>query len=104
MRKQHSNLNRQKQIYCKRNPGGQRAARAKDIKKSKNSTRPSALISAEQKRGSLQVFCFEVHDFTVVDLFTVTNVSSTIGGLSRLVIRSAHSGGIEGSISNIIVS
>ena len=44
------------------------------------------------------------HDFTVVDLFTVTNVSSTIGGLSGLVIRSAHSGGIEGSISNIIVS
>ena len=45
-----------------------------------------------------------MHDFTVVDLFTVTNVSSTIGGLSRLVIRLAHSGGIEGSISNIIVS
>ena len=57
-----------------------------------------------RKRGSLQVFCFEVHDFTVVYLFTVTNVSSTIGGLSRLVIRLAHSGGIEGSISNIIVS
>ena len=57
-----------------------------------------------RKNGCLQVFCFEVHDFTVVDLFTVTNVTSTIGGLSRLVIRSAHSGGIEGSISNIIVS
>ena len=57
-----------------------------------------------RKRGCLQVFCFEVHDFTVVDLFTVTNVSSTIGGLSRLVIRSAHSGGIEGSINKIIVS
>ena len=57
-----------------------------------------------RKRGCLQVFCFEVHDFTVVDLFTVTNVSSTIGGLSRLVIRSGHSGGIEGSINKIIVS
>ena len=57
-----------------------------------------------RKKGCLQVFCFEVHDFTMVDLFTVTNVTSTIGGLSRLVIRSAHSWGIEGSISNIIVS
>ena len=57
-----------------------------------------------RKRGYLQVFCFEVHDFTMVDLCTVTNVSSTIGCLSQLVIRSVHSGGIEGSVSNIIVS
>ena len=40
----------------------------------------------------------------MVDLFTIINISSTIGGLSRLVIRAAYSGGIEGSISNIILS
>ena len=45
-----SNIIDKSKFICKRNPGGQRAARAKDIKKSKNSTRPSALISAEQKR------------------------------------------------------
>ena len=37
-----------------------------------------------------------MHDFIVSDLHTAN--------LSRLVIKSAHSGGIEGSTSNIIVS
>ena len=45
-----------------------------------------------------------MHGFTVVDFHWVTSGSSGIGGPVRLVIKSAHSGGIEGSISNIIVS
>ena len=52
-----------------------------------------------RKRGCLQVFCFEVHDFTVVDLF--------IHGFQCLFYYRQSvtaSVGIEGSISNIIVS
>ena len=45
-----------------------------------------------------------MHDFTVVDFLWVTSGSSSIGGPVRLEIKSAHSGRIEGSISNIIVS
>ena len=54
------------------------------------------------KRGCLQLFCYEVYDFIVVDLYTVTNVSSTIGSQPRLVIRLAHSGGIIDQIIEAI--
>ena len=43
-----------------------------------------------------------MHDFTVVDFHWVRSGSLGIGGPVRLVIKSASSGGIEGSISNII--
>ena len=45
-----------------------------------------------------------MHALTVVDFHWVTSGSSGIGGPVRLVIKSAHSGGIDCSISNIIVS
>ena len=44
-----------------------------------------------------------MNDFTVVDFHWVRSGSSGIGGPVQLVIKSANSGGIEGSISNIIV-
>ena len=56
-----------------------------------------------RKRGCLQLICYEVYDFIVVDLYTITNVSSTIGSLPRLVIRSAHSAGIDQIIEAIFV-
>ena len=44
-----------------------------------------------------------MHALTV-DFHRIISGSSGIGGPVRLVIKSTHSGGIEGSISNIIVS
>ena len=56
-----------------------------------------------RKRGCLQLICYEVYDFIVVDLYTITNVSSTISSLPRLVIRSAHSAGMDQIIEAIFV-
>ena len=104
MRKQHSNLNCQKLYLFASTNLGDKELPTPRIYRRVRTQHLLRLIKAPGKRGSLQVFCFEVHDFTVVDLFIVTNVSSTIGSLSWLVIRSVYSGGVEGSICNIIVS
>ena len=56
-----------------------------------------------RKRGCLQLFCYEVYDFIMVDLYTVTNVSSTNSSLPRLVIWSPHSAGTDQIIEAIFV-
>ena len=43
-----------------------------------------------------------MHAFTLVDFHWVTSGFSGISGPVRLVIKSAHSGEIEGSISNVL--